>query len=180
MEKQIFIADPSFPFDRVKFDLRNRNNKPYSAFWTCDWKDDTASTDWIAYCIDHGYSDMISDYLVYCITPKDSAQVYPINCVNAFSSIRLSKINGKFWKNHTTRLMIDFQQMALVYDGIKLVEYPHINLGCDHPMWLTYANSMYSWNVPSTCWMNTKWIESIHCVGPLAEYVDLPVVPIAV
>lgn len=143
------LANPDF--SKFVFNMKNTFiNKPCNALWTSSLiyyfglNDDSEKfpvSSWLMWCI---YEDFRVHEHTFIVHPKPNLKVFELNDDN-ISELPLT--------DGTEQGFINFAKLKIQgYDGFHLTE----------KMLYKYKYELFSaWDVESTCWFNTSWIDSI-------------------
>ena len=139
----------------INFDLKNNLiNKPRSAFWASPlWKDRAYLSDWHRFCIEENFYVGAYDF-GFTFSLKEEAKIYVIDdvqdlefLVNIYPLDKSLRFESKFFK------FIDFEAVAVTYDGILLTEKGEMETR------LSSTCNLYGWDVESLVLFNADVID---------------------
>lgn len=151
--EQLIISDfnGGFQPELVRFDLVNRlESKPKKALWSSTLHDGTS--EWEQWCF-YEEPEWIEGVEHWVFVPKTDTKVFTVDSVEDAKKLPIISIG------FSSRL-IDFRKLAGDgFDGLHLT-----SKGAQDLHWGVkgLGFDFNSWDVESTVWFNTRWIQSIH------------------
>lgn len=169
MPIQSVVFGPDFDPSKARFNLKTAfNNKPEKAMWTSTFNPDVRKIEWIRWNLDEGTTMLKS--CLYRLIPKKNLKVYEIDTVADWLSRRLPKIESPsmlkefFFGPALNAGYIDFEVLnKRGYDGVHFTSNAAaLGHNCEIDRKIMLA--LNSYDVESTVWFNTSWIDKVELV----------------
>lgn len=169
MPVQSVVFGPDFDPSKAKFNLQTTfANKPERAMWTSTFNPNVRKIAWIKWNIEEDVGMLQS--CLYRIVPKPAIKVYEIDTVGDWINRRLPKIDTPsrlkqfLFGPILNAGFIDFEALKKRgYDGVHVTSNAAAlghNVEIDRKIML----ALNSYDVESTVWFNTTWIDKVELV----------------
>ena len=126
--------------------------KPNGGFWTSSWREDTQDSDWVEWCRSEAF-DTVEERNWWLLTPHPECKIYTIDSLADFNRClteygypaKIASLDLIF----AGKRVIDFEKLALEFDGLHLTERGNAQTH------LSYPNDLNGWDCESTLWF--RW-----------------------
>lgn len=121
-----------------------------TGLWTSTWREETQDSAWVEWCRWENFGEPYKQNW-FLLTPKDNVKLYTIDGLNDLHRLlREYRWDQPKWKEYGfRRTAIDFEKLALDYDGIWLTEKGNTETH------LSYPEDLNGWDCESTMWL--RW-----------------------
>lgn len=121
-----------------------------TGLWTSSWREQTQDSAWVEWCRWNDYGKPYN-FNWHLLTPQEDAKLYVIDSLRDLNRLlRAYKWDQPKWREYGfSRTAIDFEKLAMEYDGIHLTE------NGNEETHLSYPEDLNSWDCESVLWF--KW-----------------------
>ena len=136
-----------------------------TGLWTSTWREETQDSDWVEWCVGEDFGKPYEKNW-YLLTLQEDIKLYVIDSLRGLHKLlRAYPWDQNKWREYGFRcIAIDFEKLALDYDGIHLTEKGN------EETHLSYPDDLNSWDCESTLWF--RWcfseVQKIEVPQPVA------------
>lgn len=118
-----------------------------TGLWTSSWREETQDSAWVEWCQWNDFGKPYENHW-YILTPKEDAKLYMIDSLRDLHKLlRAYSWDQHKWREYGFRsTAIDFEKIAMEYDGIWLTEQGN------EETHLSYPEDLNSWDCESVLW----------------------------
>lgn len=119
-----------------------------TGLWTSSWREETQDSAWVEWCQGENFGKPY-EKTWHLLTPQEDVKLYVIDGLKDLNKLlRTHKWDQPKWEEYR-RTAIDFERLALEYDGLWLTEKG------DAETHLSYPDDLNAWDCESVLWF--KW-----------------------
>lgn len=119
-----------------------------TGLWTSSWREETQDSGWVEWCRWENFGKPYEKHW-HVLTQKDDVKLYKIDSLGGLRRLlRTYKWNQPKWEEYG-RTAIDFERLALDYDGVWLTEKGNAETH------LSYPDDLNAWDCESVLWF--RW-----------------------
>ncbi len=138
--------------------------KPKGGLWTSSYRAESEDSGWVEWCRGASFGDPDGKQW-FLLAPHPDCRLYTIDSLEDFSQCLMEYGSpaplAQEYPSFAMKRTIDFEKLALEYDGLRLTEQGN------EETHLSFPNDMNAWDCESTLWFRWRFtqIEKIATVG---------------
>ena len=130
--------------------------KPTGGFWTSSYREESQDSDWVDWCRGENFSDP-DTMNWWLLTPHADCKLYTIRSLKGFNRCLMEYGSpvplAQEYPSFAAKRVIDFERLALEYDGLHLTERGN------QETHLSYPNNLNAWDAESTLWFRWRFTQ---------------------